>query len=167
MKLFAESHSGWAARSDMEGGYDIVDANGAVVATLHYDYRHTSNATNRLRAAMLAAAPEVLSALDELVLALDLPGDHCEVEQAKRHAKATLAKARGASEQQGPETMSSVHVTLEMAHQMVRDAVAAEREECAKIADAYPTLWEEPDCAARDIRKLAAAEISQKIRART
>lgn len=34
--------------------------------------------------------------------------------------------------------MSDVHVTLAMAHQMIRDAVAAEREACAKICDGAP-----------------------------
>lgn len=44
---------------------------------------------------------------------------------------------------------------------------AARREErtrAEKIALAYPDLWEEPDSAARDIRKLAAAEIASAIR---
>jgi hypothetical protein len=45
-----------------------------------------------------------------------------------------------------------------------RALVAEERERCAKIADAYPGLWEEPDTAASAIRKLASAEIANAIR---
>ena len=44
---------------------------------------------------MIAAAPELCDALDDLVMAIELPGDHCEVEQAMRHAKTALAKVRG------------------------------------------------------------------------
>jgi hypothetical protein len=37
-------------------------------------------------------------------------------------------------------------------------------EEAARVASTYPDVWEEPDCAARDIRRLAAAEIAASIR---
>ena len=46
-------------------------------------------------ASLIAAAPELVKALDELVMAIELPGNHCEVEQALRHAKSALAKAVG------------------------------------------------------------------------
>jgi hypothetical protein len=49
-------------------------------------------------ARLIAAAPELADALDNLVMALDLPGDHCEVENAKRQAKTALAKVRGETE---------------------------------------------------------------------
>lgn len=38
---------------------------------------------------------ELETALDDLLMAIDLPGDHCELEQAKRRAEAAIAKARG------------------------------------------------------------------------
>lgn len=37
---------------------------------------------------------EMAEALDDLLMALDLPGDHCELEPAKQRARAALAKAR-------------------------------------------------------------------------
>ena len=49
----------------------------------------------RLRAS-LAATPDMAEALDDLLMALDLPGDHCELEPAKQRARAALAKAKGA-----------------------------------------------------------------------
>ncbi len=38
---------------------------------------------------------EMREALDNLVMALELPGDHCEVKPAMIHARTALAKARG------------------------------------------------------------------------
>ena len=46
-------------------------------------------------AKLIAAAPELLDALDSLVLACELPGDHCEVEQALPAARAAISKAVG------------------------------------------------------------------------
>jgi hypothetical protein len=47
-------------------------------------------------AALIEAAPDLLAALDALVRACELPGDHCEVEQALPHAVAVLNRVRGA-----------------------------------------------------------------------
>ena len=41
------------------------------------------------------AAPDMAEALDDLLMAIELPGDHCELEPAKQRARAALAKARG------------------------------------------------------------------------
>lgn len=38
---------------------------------------------------------ELLDALDSLATACELPGDHCETEQALRIAKAAITKAKG------------------------------------------------------------------------
>lgn len=59
MRIYEESHSGWMPRSDVYGGYDIVDQNGWALATIPYDYRYTCNATNHFRANLLASAPEL------------------------------------------------------------------------------------------------------------
>lgn len=53
--------------------------------------RYKANENARL----IAAAPELLEALDDLVLACELPGDHCEVEQALPAARAAIRKAVG------------------------------------------------------------------------
>jgi hypothetical protein len=95
MPVHVEHHSGWAANQDAAGGYDIVDRDGWALARVNYDYAHTCNGTNHHRAHLIAAAPELAEALDSLLMAINLPGNNCEVEQATRHAKAALAKARG------------------------------------------------------------------------
>lgn len=46
-------------------------------------------------ALLIAAAPELANALDDLVLAVELPGDHSEIPGALELAKAALAKVRG------------------------------------------------------------------------
>ena len=46
-------------------------------------------------ARLIAAAPDLAVALDNLVVALEMPGDHCETDNAMRQAKAALAKVRG------------------------------------------------------------------------
>jgi hypothetical protein len=61
--VFTESHSGWTYRQTMTGEYEIIDQSGWALATIHYDYRFTCNATNRYRAELLASAPETRSAL--------------------------------------------------------------------------------------------------------
>ena len=45
---------------------------------------------------LIAAAPDLLDALDELLSACELPGDHCEIAQAIPKAIAAIAKATGA-----------------------------------------------------------------------
>jgi len=40
---------------------------------------------------------DLLNALDDLIMACELPGDHCEVAQVLEYAKQTIAKARGES----------------------------------------------------------------------
>lgn len=42
-------------------------------------------------AAQLDAMQECVEALDSLMMALELPGDHCEVDQAKVRARAALS----------------------------------------------------------------------------
>lgn len=44
------------------------------------------------------------------------------------------------------------------------EGVDAERERCVQLAVSYPDRWEEPDSAARDIRKFTSAEIAELIR---
>ena len=46
-------------------------------------------------ARLIAASPELLDALDALLSACELPGDHCEIEQALPKARAAIAKATG------------------------------------------------------------------------
>lgn len=41
---------------------------------------------------LISLAPEMAEALDNFVAAAELPGAHCEMEQAVRHARALLAK---------------------------------------------------------------------------
>jgi hypothetical protein len=71
MKVFVESHSGWTAKQTMTGGYDILDQNGWALATLHYDYKFTCNATNHFRANLLSAAPDLLKAIEGLIVAVE------------------------------------------------------------------------------------------------
>ena len=58
---------------------------------LRDDLHHAAAEIERLR----AAETEVLGALDALVSACELPGDHCEVEQALPAAITVIAKALG------------------------------------------------------------------------
>lgn len=67
IQIYEESHAGWTAKPNLKGGYDILDANGWPLATLHYDYRFTCNATNHFRSNLFAAAPEMLAALKAIV----------------------------------------------------------------------------------------------------
>lgn len=88
MRVTEESHADWSFKSDMVGGYYIVDANGWELAHLKYDYAHTCNATNHHRARLLAAAPEMLKALERVLQTSELPRETLlAVEQAV--AKAT------------------------------------------------------------------------------
>lgn len=52
-------------------------------------------AEREANARLIAAAPELLEALDSLVSACELPGDHCEIEQALPAATAAIEKALG------------------------------------------------------------------------
>lgn len=45
------------------------------------------------------------------------------------------------------------------------DIARAVKEECAKVAEQYLDRWEEPEHAARAVRKLTSAEIAATIRA--
>lgn len=58
---------------------------------LRGDLHHAAAEIERLR----AAETEMLGALDALVSACELPGDHCEVEQALPAAITVIAKALG------------------------------------------------------------------------
>lgn len=57
---------------------------------------HRKNKTDpwEANARLISAAPDMAEALDDLLMALDLPGGHCELEPAKERARAALAKAR-------------------------------------------------------------------------
>jgi hypothetical protein len=66
---------------------EVVTTGGECVASL----------LRKADAQLIAAAPELLEALDSLVSACDLPGDHCEVEQALPRAIAAIKKAKGES----------------------------------------------------------------------
>ena len=80
VNVYVESHDGWTAKQDMSGGYAILDQNGWALATIHYDYRFTCNATNYHRAAMLSAAPDMLTALtavNKLVSEAAMTGFNC------------------------------------------------------------------------------------------
>ncbi len=59
------------------------------IACIGYDPR---TGDGQADAHLIAAAPELLEALDNVVAAADLPGDHCEMEQAVRVARTILAK---------------------------------------------------------------------------
>jgi hypothetical protein len=56
--IFVESHNGWRPVQGESGEWYIIDQNGWTLATIHYDYRYTCNATNRYRANLIASAPE-------------------------------------------------------------------------------------------------------------
>jgi hypothetical protein len=49
----------------------------------------------KANARLISAAPDLAEALDDILMALDLPGDHCELEPAKERARAVLRKAKG------------------------------------------------------------------------
>jgi len=66
-------------------------------------------AIERLR----AAETEMLGALDALVSACELPGDHCEVEQALPAAITVIAKALGVPPNVGVEPHSAAGKDLE------------------------------------------------------
>ena len=45
-------------------------------------------------AILIAESPNLIEALDNLILACQLPGDHCEIEQAIAAAIAAIARAK-------------------------------------------------------------------------
>jgi hypothetical protein len=59
-------------------------------------------------------------------------------------------------------------------HESLKATIAAEiagivaetREECARVCDAYPSLWDQDIYAAQSVRRVAASEIAFSIRAR-
>ena len=96
MRFYVESHDGWKADStSIDGQHRIVDANGWTLATVHYDYRYTSNGTNDRRSRMLAAAPEMLAALEQMLDDMRNPGDLCVCQGVKDMALAAYEKATG------------------------------------------------------------------------
>lgn len=59
----------------------------------------------------------------------------------------------------------SVHVRLEMARQMVHDAVAAEREACARIVEAAAdNLFEDGKLSLQAVKLLLRKDVAVKIR---
>lgn len=54
-----------------------------------------TGATTQANARLIQHAPEMADALEAFVMAADLPGDHCEVQQAAIVARALLARIRG------------------------------------------------------------------------
>ena len=77
----------WVPSSD--GGQAHWNNLGCPAQAFHDGYRYIAPVTPP---AVVAALVE---ALEELVMACDLPGDHCEVEQAMPRARAALALYRG------------------------------------------------------------------------
>ena len=90
------------------GGYDMMTAGvraGPANLDGAYPYGQKTNGTpmepeakSRMLAdaRLIAAAPELADALDNVLMALDLPGpSHCELDNAVRQARAALAKVRG------------------------------------------------------------------------
>jgi len=67
----------------------IPDVDGKCVANLICHAANT-NPDCKANAKLIAAAPDILNALDDLVRAHELPGEHNEVEQALRAAVALL-----------------------------------------------------------------------------
>jgi hypothetical protein len=97
VRVYQESHDGWTPRQN-GGQWEIVDRSGWVLATIHYDYRFTSNATNFSRAHMIARAPEALAekeaALEALarIDAIIETGKVNHAKVAQKVARAALAK---------------------------------------------------------------------------
>ena len=79
--LFASEEGGnWRVMAaDENGSYTVAD--------VHCDDQQ-ANAT------LFALAPDLLAALDDLVSACELPGDHCEIEQALPAAIKALDRAK-------------------------------------------------------------------------
>jgi hypothetical protein len=90
-KQFGQSQDRYLAVID-----SIPDRKDRVVANCICHVALT-NKDAKANAQLIAAAPELLEALDSLVSACDLPGDHCEVEQALPRAIAAIKKAKGES----------------------------------------------------------------------
>lgn len=90
-RYYEESHSGWTSAPEMYGTYSILDANGWALATLHYDYRFTSNATNLRRARLISAAPDLLEACIEFVRKVD--AGEARSTKSYEQMKAAIAKA--------------------------------------------------------------------------
>lgn len=55
------------------------------------------HAANIIKAEIATDRQLLVAALDDLILAVELPGDHCEVEQAVRVAKDVLSRYRPAN----------------------------------------------------------------------
>jgi hypothetical protein len=83
------------------GEWELVGADHNRVLYQWQDAAGLSNATvigyslKPTDAQLIAAAPELLEALDALVSACELPGDHCEIAQALPGAIAAIGKALG------------------------------------------------------------------------
>jgi hypothetical protein len=84
----------WTARR-MACQTDSHTYNSEVVTSEGGEY--VAGLLRKADAQLIAAASELLEALDSLVSACDLPGDHCEVEQALPRAIAAIKKAKGES----------------------------------------------------------------------
>ena len=76
----------------LRGPRVIEDARGVRIAQVRGPFETDQSVAD---AQLIAAAPELLDALDTLVMACKLPGDHCEVEQALPAAIAAITKAIG------------------------------------------------------------------------
>lgn len=48
----------------------------------------------KTNAQLISAAPDMAEALDDIIMAFELPGNHCEMEQAIERAKKALSKAK-------------------------------------------------------------------------
>ena len=92
--MFTEHNSGWKPQPDTAGGYDIVEGHGWTLATVNYDYRFTCNATNLSRANMIAAAPEMLAALQQVEREMQA-GLGSSYGETREQIRRSLSKALG------------------------------------------------------------------------
>ena len=88
----------WSVDGEVIRGDEQSNGSVSVACILDgaYPYGRRAGKSARANARLIAAAPELLEALNNLLSACDLPGDRDrEIEQAIPHARAAIAKAKG------------------------------------------------------------------------